>query len=161
MLVDIEDDRVSLPLWDRDRDDLVGESAGGDCRGRARLTLGGEGVLSLPGRVVAPMPIVHSGVNFGFGKRHPSTVSAIDGWPRWYATDGLSITNGERLMLSTPPAMKTSPSPAEIAWNAESTVCMPEPHKRFRVCPGTVTGRPASRSAILATFRLSSPAWLM
>src|SRR6202012_60772 len=36
----------------------------------------------------------------------------------------------------------------------------PEAHKRLRVWPGTDSGRPASSSAIRATLRLSSPAWL-
>src|SRR5581483_3096509 len=37
--------------------------------------------------------------------------------------------------------------------------CIPEPQSRFTVCPGTSTGKPASSSAMRATFRLSSPAW--
>lgn len=37
----------------------------------------------------------------------------------------------------------------------------PLAHKRFTVWPGTVTGKPASNSAFLATLRLSSPAWLV
>src|SRR5690606_3953109 len=96
----------------------------------------------------------------GFTKRQPSTVSATSGAPRGNASAGLSITYGARLMDSTPPAMKTSPSPARIAWNAEFTAWRPEPHRRFTVWPGTLTGRPASRPAIRATFRLSSPGWL-
>ena len=63
-------------------------------------------------------------------------------------------------MLSTPPAMKTSPSPARIACAALATACSPDPHSRFTVCPGTSTGSPASSAAIRATLRLSSPAWL-
>ena len=38
--------------------------------------------------------------------------------------------------------------------------CKPEAHKRLTVFPATVTGKPASNAAILATFLLSSPAWL-
>src|SRR2546427_269442 len=64
-------------------------------------------------------------------------------------------------MFSTPPAMNTSPSPALIAWAALAAACSPEPHSRFTVCPGTSTGRPARSSAIRATLRLSSPAWLV
>ena len=36
----------------------------------------------------------------------------------------------------------------------------PEPHRRLRVVPGTLTGNPASRADMRATLRLSSPAWL-
>ena len=39
-----------------------------------------------------------------------------------------------------------------------STASSPEPHSRFTVAPGTVTGRPASSTAMRATLRLSSPA---
>ena len=37
---------------------------------------------------------------------------------------------------------------------------MPEPHRRFTVAPGIEVGRPASSTAMRATLRLSSPAWL-
>ncbi len=37
---------------------------------------------------------------------------------------------------------------------------MPEPQSLFTVAPGTSTGSPASSTPILATFLLSSPAWL-
>src|SRR5690606_10838820 len=95
----------------------------------------------------------------GFTKRQPSTVSATAGVPRANASPGFSITYGARLIDSTPPATKTSPSPARIAWNAAFTAWRPEPHRRFTVWPGTLTGRPASRPAIRAMLRLSSPAW--
>src|SRR6058998_2188777 len=64
-------------------------------------------------------------------------------------------------MFSTPPAMKISPSPALIACAALATAWSPEPHSRFTVWPGTSTGRPARRSAMRATLRLSSPAWFV
>ena len=54
--------------------------------------------------------------------------------------------------------MTTSTSPTAIAREALKTDSKPEPHKRFTVAPGTVVGRPDSRTAIRATFRLSSPA---
>ena len=41
---------------------------------------------------------------------------------------------------------------------ASMMACKPEAHKRFTVFPATVTGKPASNAAILATLRLSSPA---
>ena len=40
---------------------------------------------------------------------------------------GLSITQGARLMLSTPPAMKISPSPAFTVCAAETTAWSPRP----------------------------------
>ena len=40
------------------------------------------------------------------------------------------------------------------------TALRPEAHSRLTVMPGTLSGRPASSSAMRATLRLSSPAWL-
>ncbi len=73
---------------------------------------------------------------------------------------GLAITHGARLIDSEPPATITSPHPAERACAAEITACKPDPHSRLTVAPGTVSGSPASSTAIRATLRLSSPAWL-
>ena len=56
--------------------------------------------------------------------------------------------------------MNTSPSPTAIAWAAELIAWSPQPHSRLTVSPPTSTGSPASSSAIRATLRLSSPAWL-
>ena len=95
----------------------------------------------------------------GLVKRQPTVVSAMLG-VRSQALPGLSTTYGARVMLSTPPATKTSPSPARIAWAALAAACSPEPQSRFTVCPGTSTGRPARSAAMRATLRLSSPAWL-
>jgi hypothetical protein len=50
-------------------------------------------------------------------------------------------------MLSTPPATKTSASPAMMRWAARAMVCRPDEQKRLTVMPDTVTGQPA-RSAI-------------
>ncbi len=63
-------------------------------------------------------------------------------------------------MDSTPPAMAKSISPARMARAAAPTASMPEAHSRLSVTPGTVSGRPASNSAMRPTLRLSSPAWL-
>src|SRR6266545_6032851 len=63
-------------------------------------------------------------------------------------------------MLSTPPATITSAAPVWTSRAAVIAACMPEPQRRLTVWPGTSTGRPASSSAMRATFRLSSPAWL-
>ncbi len=46
-----------------------------------------------------------------------------------------------------------------MARAAPAMASIPDPHSRFTVAPGISTGRPASRTAILATFLLSSPAW--
>src|SRR6476659_6050546 len=71
------------------------------------------------------------------------------------------MTYGARVMFSTPPATNASPSPALIACAALAIACSPEPQRRFTVCPGTSTGKPASNAAIRATLRLSSPAWFV
>ena len=63
-------------------------------------------------------------------------------------------------MLSTPPAITSSASPLRIARAAMATASMLDPHSRFTVEPGTSCGSPASNSAMRATLRLSSPAWL-
>ncbi len=60
-------------------------------------------------------------------------------------------------MLSAPPAIISSASPARMACAASPTALRPEPHKRLIVDPGTVSGRPASNTAMRATLRLSSP----
>jgi len=67
-------------------------------------------------------------------------------------------TNGARVMLSTPPASKSSASPMRIARAAVPIASSPDPHRRLMVAPGVVTGNPASNAAIRATLRLSSPA---
>ena len=69
------------------------------------------------------------------------------------------MTNGARLMLSTPPAITNPASPALIARAALPTASIPDPHRRLIVVPGTSVGRPASSAAMRATLRLSSPAW--
>ena len=63
-------------------------------------------------------------------------------------------------MLSTPPARKQAPFPVSISRVAATTACMPEPQSRFMVAAGISTGSPASSTAMRATLRLSSPAWL-
>jgi hypothetical protein len=60
------------------------------------------------------------------------------------AASALPMTKGARVMLSTPPAIIRSVSPARMARAAEPTASMPEPHSRLIVAPGTSSGRPAS-----------------
>ena len=67
---------------------------------------------------------------------------------------------GARLMLSTPAAIASSASPQRMARAAVARASRLDPHSRLTVMPGTASGRPASSSAMRATLRLSSPAWL-
>ena len=97
--------------------------------------------------------------NAGLMKRQPMVVSSsicVRSNPLW----ALPITNGARDIDSTPPARIRSASPAAIERYARPMASIPEPHKRLIVVAGTENGTPASKVAILATFRLSSPAWL-
>jgi hypothetical protein len=92
-------------------------------------------------------------------KRQPIVVSYM-ACVRPNALSDLPITNGDRDMLSTPPAIIRSPSPARMAFAQLPTAFRPEPHKRLIVVAATSCGSPASRLAMRATLRLSSPAWL-
>ncbi len=67
-------------------------------------------------------------------------------------------SKGARVMDSTPPAISNWASPAMMARAAVPTASMPEPHRRLRVTPATLAGRPASSADMRATLRLSSPA---
>ena len=61
------------------------------------------------------------------------------------ASGALPITNGARVIDSTPPAMANSISPARIARPAAPTASRPEAQRRFRVWPGTDSGMPAKQ----------------
>ena len=93
----------------------------------------------------------------GLMKRQPMVVSKISAL-REKAVSALGITKGARDMLSTPPAIIKSASPALIWRAAISTASIPDPHSRLTVVAGTDTGKPASKAAMRATLRLSSPA---
>ena len=80
--------------------------------------------------------------------------------PRDQAASGFPITNGARDMLSTPPAISREFSPVLMARAAMETASILEPQSRLTVVPDTDCGSPASSSAMRATLRLSSPAWL-
>ena len=95
----------------------------------------------------------------GLMKRQPMVVSKISAL-RENASSALPCTKGARVIDSTPPAMANSISPARIARAAVPTASSPEAHSRLSVTPGTLAGSPASSSAMRATLRLSSPAWL-
>ena len=94
----------------------------------------------------------------GFTSRQPSAVSATSPG-RAHAAPGLAITHGARVIDSTPPATTTSASPVATSAAADATACNPLAHRRLTVKAGTSCGRPASRTAMRATLRLSSPAW--
>jgi len=74
-------------------------------------------------------------------------------------TSGLGSTNGARLMLSN----ATGDDEVRVAGKPTArAACViaspPAAQRRLTVTPGTLGGRPASRAAIRATLRLSSPA---
>ena len=94
---------------------------------------------------------------FGLTNRQPRLVSKSS-MSRANGLVALDNAYGARVMLSTPPAMNTSPSPVLIARAAFAIAAMPDAQSRLTVSPGTLTGNPASSAAIRATFRLSSPA---
>ena len=72
----------------------------------------------------------------------------------------LPMTRGARVIDSEPPASTSESSPALIARAAVATASSPEAQRRLTVTPGIASGSPASSSAMRATLRLSSPAWL-
>ena len=151
---------LALPSADLDRDDLVGEPACVDRRDGASMALQREGVLALArdapalGDVLGGLAhrVAGSSVSASLGlmNRQPSVVSWSSRGPRSQASSGLAMTYGARVIDSTPPATKTSPSPTAIAWAAALIACRPEPHRRLTVRPPTSTGKPASSAAIRA-----------
>ena len=93
----------------------------------------------------------------GFVNRQPIEVSnASPGFAQ--ARSGFACTQGARVIDSTPPAIIASASPARIACAASATADIPEAHSRLTVRAGSVSGRPASSTAMRAMLRLSSPA---
>ena len=95
----------------------------------------------------------------GLTNRQPMVVSSIFA-ARENAESALPMTNGARVMLSTPPAIISDVSPLLMARAAMPMASRLDPHSRLIVAPGTSCGKPARSSAIRATLRLSSPAWL-
>ena len=128
-------------------------SANASCR--SRLTTQRSTTFS----AVSPIEYrLYFAASFGLMNRQPSVVSWSSRLPRSQAASAFAMTYGARVIDSTPPPMKTSPSSTAMAWAAELIAWSPDPQRRFTVSPPTSTGRPASRSAIRATSRLSSPA---
>ena len=130
------------------------------CEARANSSWASRLSEYFSARTSAPSPseMVHSAGMRGFTIRQPNVVFQSCSCAVGKPLAGLSTTHGARVMLSTPPATTTSASPTATARDPSMTASMPEPHSRFTVAPGTVTGKPASRVAIRATLRLSSPA---
>ncbi len=106
----------------------------------------------------SPSATVHSSGIRGLVIRQPRAVDHICWCVAGKGRSGFCTTQGARVIDSTPPAMATEASPRAMEREAWMTASRPEPHSRLTVTPGTVTGRPASRTAIRATSRLSSPA---
>ena len=147
--------------------DLPGHPAGRDRLGRPFLRSQGERVLVRPATVKSCGDVLR-GLRHRVGAEsllHPRVDEApTDGGVGDLGAPGkrrvgLGSTNGARLMLSTPPAMIRSASPARIARAAIPTASRPDPQSRLIVLPGASSGRSASSAAIRATLRLSSPAW--
>ena len=90
-------------------------------------------------------------------KRQPMVVSKTSA-ERENASAALPMTNGARVMLSTPPASMRCASPDLMARAAVPTASRPDPQRRLIVEPDTAVGKPASNTAMRATLRLSSPA---
>ncbi|GAB3893996.1 hypothetical protein GCM10027612_44450 [Microbispora bryophytorum subsp. camponoti] len=126
----------------------------------------GEGVLPLA-RDAEPLAellvglaeeTVHSFGMRGFTSRQPSVVETAVTSPAGKAREGLGSTHGARVIDSTPPMTTTSASPLSTVREPIIAASRLDPHSRFTVVAGTVTGSPASSPAIRPTLRLSSPA---
>src|SRR3989304_2393198 len=127
--------------------------------GAARATHGGR--ARAPRRCSAVPPsdsVPYCSLSFGFGNLQPSVVSHAVRWDM-DPSGFFGIAYGARVMLSTPPATNTSPSPHLIARAAGLLAARTQEPRGLNVTGATETGNPANRAAIRPTFRLSSPAW--
>lgn len=127
-------------------------SANSSCRSRLMPCL--SAILS----ALSPSGMVHCGSIRGLTMRQPSVVEYSSVWAAGNGLSGFGRTYGARVMDSTPPATARDASPRAMARAAWITASRPEAHSRFTVTPGTEVGSPASRAAIRATLRFSSPA---
>ena len=125
LLGDVSGARVLVALDLADGNELVGEAPRRVRLRPAPLRLERERVLVLArdaprSATFSPVSPIDSSGNsssiLGFGKRQPSVVSQIVWLPRGNACSGFAITSGARVIDSTPPATKRSPSPAITAW---------------------------------------------
>ena len=110
--------------------------------------------------LASPSETVHPSGMFSLTSRQPSVVETAVTLPAGNARDGFGSTHGARVIDSTPPTSTTSASPVSMVREPMIAASREEPHSRLTVVAGTLTGRPASRTAIRPTLRLSSPAWL-
>ncbi len=106
----------------------------------------------------SPSEAVHSWGIRSLTSRQPRVVETAVTLPAGKAREGLGSTHGARVIDSTPPATTTSASPVSIVREACIAASSDDPHSRLTVFAGTEVGRPASRTAIRPTLRLSSPA---
>jgi hypothetical protein len=116
----IHDDRLALALRDRDRHELVAIATLGDRRGGVALAGQGEGVLLLAADA-QPLGHVLAGLahRIGVVRRRQCRVDEAPAQRRVDQIVGATLVRGlglehhvrARLIDSTPPAMKTSPSP--------------------------------------------------
>ena len=76
----------------------------------------------------------------------PADRRVVDlGVAREKALSAFGITNGARVMLSTPPAIISSASPAAMARAQMATASMPDPHSRLTVAAGHVGRQPGQQ----------------
>src|SRR5699024_11011054 len=106
----------------------------------------------------SPSETVHSGGIAGLTKRHPRVVDSAVTLPAGNGFSAFRMTNGDRLIDSTPPVTTTSASATSIWRDAMIAASRLDPHNRLTVVPVTDVGNPASSTAIRATLRFSSPA---
>jgi hypothetical protein len=94
----------------------------------------------------------------GLTSRQPRVVETRVSLPAGKARAGLSRTQGARLIDSTPAATVICASPVSTSREQIMAASRLDPQSRFTVVAGRLTGSPASRTAIRATLRFSSPA---
>ena len=70
------------------------------------------------------------------------------------------VNPADEAIVATVTSASIEETDVAIARAATAVASRLDPHRRLMVAPGTSTGNPASRAAIRATLRLSSPAWL-
>ncbi len=108
--------------------------------------------------MASPSETVHSAGIRSLTSRQPRVVETAVTLPAGNAREGLGSTHGARVIDSTPPATTTSASPVSMAREAIIVASRLDPQSRLTVVAGTLTGSPASSTAIRPTLRLSSPA---
>jgi hypothetical protein len=164
VLIARHDQRRAALLGDLHRGEFAGEEVARVGRLRALLAAPGEQIL-----VGAPDVVLRGHVLAGLGHRvdavellQPRVDEAPAHRPdaalRLKALFRLHDERRARHGLHAPASPLPPPRRAPRA--AIASASRPEPHTRLTVAPGTDTGRPAKSSAMRATLRLSSPAWL-